>query len=92
MASKLVGQDKWIVVSDGAGTSEDSVVVNVQHIAWLSNDGAADITFSFDADTSSAAAFVLRSGEMLGYTPKSVGTLYFKSASGTQAFRFWGIA
>lgn len=72
-----------------ATDEESSAVVNTQEVKLLSNDGALDITFNFENNTSAANAFVLKAGEKITNWNIKVGRVYFIS-TGDCAFRLIG--
>lgn len=74
-----------------ATTTEANAPFLCKEIILIANDGTDDITFNFDNETDGEDAFTLKPGEVLTSMPITCkGTVYYKSASGTQAFRLWG--
>lgn len=75
-----------------ATTVEASQDVGITELEALCNDGNDDIIFGINADTASVQTRRVKPGEV--YTPAkplNVRTLYYKSASGSQSFRYWGV-
>lgn len=70
---------------------EGNVTVNVKSVWLLSNDGSADITFNFDNAVTEANEIILKAGEKIENFPVGMTKLYYKAASGSQAFRFMGL-
>ncbi len=85
------GRATHIAVSANATTTEASSAFSVDYVSAIVNDGTDNITFNFNAATTAAGAFVLKPGEIYSDVPKTCTTLYYKAASGTQAFRAWGV-
>jgi len=85
------GRGTHASVSASATTTEANSAFNVEHIIFLANDGSGDIIFNFDAATTAAGAFTLKTGEALSDIPRKVTTLYYKATSGTQTFRALGV-
>jgi len=73
-----------------AGTVEGHTSVNVNKIDLIKNDGEVDIQFGFDAEIADGNYRTLKPEESIENIDYNVGTLYYKTASGTAAFRFWG--
>lgn len=83
---------KMIEISGIATTTEGSEALGAE-LEALINDGDDDILFGIDAPTTSSQRRTLKPGEQ--YSLQGYGvpckTLFYKSASGDQAFRAWGL-
>lgn len=80
-----------VSVETTASTTEANSPFSVEIIAMICNDGTDDIKINFDASTTSAGTITLKPGEVLSDFPRSCSTIYYRSNSGTQPFRAWGL-
>jgi len=80
-----------VVVGANATSTEATSTVNVKEIKLISNDGAYDITFNFDAAYNATGAFVLKVGEKIESWKIPVGVLHYYAGT-SSAFRFIGTA
>ena len=78
---------QFVIIEANATTAAATPAFDVTHIVLLSNDGTADITFRLDNGTD----FTMKKGEKLEDIPLRVKVLRHVAASGTQAFRAWGL-
>lgn len=88
------GRETHSSVSASATTAEAMSSFNVEFIIFIINDGDYDIIFNIDANTTSAGAFTLKSGEGISDFPRKASTLYYKAengASGSVPFRALGV-
>lgn len=86
------GEEIHDSVEDTATTTEGSARFDVANVVFMANDGTADIYLNFDMTTNvSKGKLTLKPGERFFDFPRSCKTLYYRAASGTQAFRVWGV-
>lgn len=86
-----LGYKTHVSVETNATTTEANMPFSVEFISIITNDGTDDIKINFDASTSSSGTITLKPGETLTDFPRSCSTIYYKSVSGTQPFRAWGV-
>lgn len=79
------------LVSTATGT-EKSTEINAKSISWISNDGAADITFNFEEGVTTSGAWKLPVGATFNDINTPVKTLYYISTGADVAFSLFGIA
>lgn len=92
MAAKSV--KNHVSVEATATTAGSSSAINVKKIIWLTNDGAVDLLVNFDNTGLTAGTdgcFTVKPNEIIDKEDIKVGTIYYKSASATCAFRLLGI-
>ncbi len=87
MSTKNKGARNWKVIEATATTTTASASWDVDEIFLLSNDGAVDISFTYDNGTQ----FTMKKGETYQNVPLKVSTLHYETSSGTAAFRAHGL-
>jgi len=79
------------LVETATGTVK-STEINAKSISWISNDGAADITFNFEETVTTSGAFKVPAGGIVDNIDTPVGTIYYISTGADVAFSLFGIA
>lgn len=75
-----------------ATTTEAFARFEVSSIMFLANDGDADIYLNFNMTSNvNKGKLTLKPGDRFFDLPRSCKTLYYRSASGSQPFRVWGM-
>lgn len=87
----IIGKPTHASVEATAGTVEQSADFNVDYIFFVANDGTDDIYLNFDDVTTAATKITVKPGDFISEFPRNVTKLYYKSKSGNQPFRVWGV-
>jgi hypothetical protein len=86
----IKGYNQPVSIETNATTTEQNDEFDIDFLGFIINDGDENITFNFNQGTSSEGSFTLEPGEYREDEQIRADKLYYKAASGTQAFRAWG--
>lgn len=88
----ITGYSELTSVETEATEEDQSSNFNVNIITTISNDGSEDIIFNFDRTTNQITGRItLKAGETLNNVKLKVNQLHYRSMSGNQSFRAWGV-
>lgn len=79
------------LVESATGTVKSSEI-NAKSISWISNNGAAPITFNFEETVTTSGAFQIAAGDVIDNINIPVGTIYYISTGSDVAFSLFGLA
>ncbi len=88
-APQLIGRMQSVEAT--ATTTIQSQEFAVGLVVLLSNDGSANLSINFDRTIGQEGTLTLKPGESIHSLPITAHTLYYQAASGTVAFRAWGV-
>ncbi len=79
------------LVESATGTVK-STEINAKSISWISNNGAAPISFNFEETIGTSGTFQIAAGDVINNLDISVNTIYYISTGADVAFSLFGIA
>lgn len=91
VATRVLGSNDHVSLEINATNVESASSFNVEIINVLINDGNDDIYFNFDKSIEKEGTITLKPSESLSDFPRNCKQLYYKSKSGIQPFRAWGV-
>lgn len=79
------------LVESATGTVKSSDI-NAKSISWISNNGAAAITFNFEETVGTSGTFQIGAGDVINNINVPVSSIFYISTGADVAFSLFGLA